>query len=150
MSIKEQLAHAKSYIQAKEYDKARRILQGMNHPTATKWLQRLDTLAPPAKPSGLTANHIKIGLVAVGLMIVGLFVISMILEDRAIASDIEESRQAVEEAREFCSGLDDFVGCFERQMARFTCRDFSGAQRDSCIAHELESSQPPLVTRFGE
>ena len=38
---------AKEFIQEKKYDEARSILKTMDHPTATKWLAKLDEIDPP-------------------------------------------------------------------------------------------------------
>jgi hypothetical protein len=41
---KQVLTAAKELIAQKRYDEARRILETVNHPTATTWLRKLDTL----------------------------------------------------------------------------------------------------------
>jgi len=44
---KAKFAVAKEFIQDEDYDSARIILQSLNHPTAKKWLARIDELDPP-------------------------------------------------------------------------------------------------------
>lgn len=46
-SIKEQMASAKAYIQAKDYANARRILKQIDHPQAQKILRQLNDKSPP-------------------------------------------------------------------------------------------------------
>lgn len=45
---KEKMVEAKSLIQQKRYNEARAILRSVNHPTAMKWLAKLDDIAPEA------------------------------------------------------------------------------------------------------
>lgn len=44
------LAAAKELIQEKRYAEARILLQTINHPTAIKWLAKLDQISPPPNP----------------------------------------------------------------------------------------------------
>lgn len=44
--IKQKFARAKAFITVEQYDKAREILKTIDHPTATKWLEKLDIIAP--------------------------------------------------------------------------------------------------------
>lgn len=44
--IKEKFAKAKAFITVEQYDKARAILKTIDHPTAQKWLEKLDVIAP--------------------------------------------------------------------------------------------------------
>lgn len=48
-SYRERLEQAKALIQAKQYAQARRALASINHPTARRWEQQLDKLAPRRK-----------------------------------------------------------------------------------------------------
>ncbi len=41
------LARAKEMIQEKRYEEARTLLKTINHPTATKWLAKLEEITPP-------------------------------------------------------------------------------------------------------
>lgn len=50
MNEKETLLQAKQLIQSKDYEAARKLLRGMNHPTAKQWLLKLDK-APSARPT---------------------------------------------------------------------------------------------------
>lgn len=42
--MEDRLQRAKTLIQEKKYDEARRLLTGMDHPTARKWLAKLDEM----------------------------------------------------------------------------------------------------------
>lgn len=48
---KAQLQAAKALIEEKRYDEARALLETIDHPTATKWLNQLDKIAPVTKPA---------------------------------------------------------------------------------------------------
>jgi len=50
MSAKEKMLKARELIQAKQYQDAREILYTVNHPTAQKWLAKLDEIDPPELP----------------------------------------------------------------------------------------------------
>lgn len=76
VSIKEQMQEARRLIQAREYDKARKILVNIDHPTAKQWLARIDQISPPQQAGGsgrlvlivttvLIAVVVIVGLVAV-------------------------------------------------------------------------------------
>ena len=44
--MKQKMERARDLIKAQRYDEARTILQGVNHPTAKKWLMKLEEIAP--------------------------------------------------------------------------------------------------------
>ena len=44
VNTEQQLAYARTLIQQKEYVRARAVLENTDHPTATKWLARLDDM----------------------------------------------------------------------------------------------------------
>jgi hypothetical protein len=46
MSTRDQFRNARAYIDAEDYQSARRILRQIDHPQATEWLQRIDQLDP--------------------------------------------------------------------------------------------------------
>jgi hypothetical protein len=48
--MKERFAQARTHIEAKQYNEARAILKTINHPTALKWLQKIDELDPFPDP----------------------------------------------------------------------------------------------------
>lgn len=50
-SVKEQLQQARDLIQQERYNEARRILRKVDHPTAQKWLDQLDTLEGKRAPA---------------------------------------------------------------------------------------------------
>lgn len=45
--VREQMERARELIKAKRYDEARAMLRAIDHPTAAKWLDKLDELDPP-------------------------------------------------------------------------------------------------------
>lgn len=47
---------AKELIQDGDYDAARAILKTIDHPTAHKWLKRVDKLDPPFPENGVSQN----------------------------------------------------------------------------------------------
>jgi hypothetical protein len=49
MTTKEKLQNASELIRLKQYDKARKILLTVNHPTATVWLKKIDALKQEEK-----------------------------------------------------------------------------------------------------
>lgn len=73
MGTKEQLQQAKSLIQAKRYREARRVLSKIDHPTADRWLERLDEIAPVKESSGIPNQALLIiatvALVAVAILL---------------------------------------------------------------------------------
>lgn len=72
--VASKLQEAKLLIQAKQYDDARKLLESIDHPTAIKWLAKLDEIAPKKSEKRTTGNLVVpaitgfIGL-AVGLVI---------------------------------------------------------------------------------
>jgi hypothetical protein len=52
-NTKKRMLKARDAIRAKQYDKARKLLEGVNHPTAKKWLVKLDKVAPKKTKIGL-------------------------------------------------------------------------------------------------
>ncbi|MFW5696189.1 MAG: hypothetical protein ACOCXR_00225 [Phototrophicaceae bacterium] len=66
MSTKAKMQTAQQLIKSKEYTQARAILRTVDHPTAYKWLARLDEIAPePKKPKKKKKNHLRPYLFAV-------------------------------------------------------------------------------------
>jgi hypothetical protein len=61
---KERLQAAKELIQQKRYDEARRILEGIDHPTAEKWLAQLPAgkVKPIARSGGISPTILIIGM----------------------------------------------------------------------------------------
>lgn len=49
LTVKEQFSTAKALIDKKKYNEARELLRTITHPTAQKWLEKLDTIAPERK-----------------------------------------------------------------------------------------------------
>lgn len=54
--MEDQLSRAKALIQAKQYDQARAILSGMDHPTAHKWLAKIDEMDNPFDVTPTSSN----------------------------------------------------------------------------------------------
>jgi hypothetical protein len=48
-NLKQRMLQAKVAIKAKQYDKARKLLKGVDHPKAREWLAKLDKVAPKSK-----------------------------------------------------------------------------------------------------
>jgi hypothetical protein len=48
-NVKQRMLQAKEAIKAKEYDKARKLLKGIDHPKAREWLARLEKQSPKRK-----------------------------------------------------------------------------------------------------
>lgn len=89
----EQLERAKALIKAKQYSKARRILEPLNHPTAEKWLAKLDDIDPfpadepapklnlkktPAKPQPKRATRRDIILVIAAVISIPIIIIGVL------------------------------------------------------------------------
>jgi hypothetical protein len=56
---KVKLEQARELIKAKRYDEARKLLEGIDHPTANKWLAKLAEIAPAPSISVPTKNDEK-------------------------------------------------------------------------------------------
>jgi cobalamin biosynthesis protein CobD/CbiB len=76
MSVKEQMAIAKAYIKDKQYDKARKILKGIQHPTAEKWLNQLNKKYPQ-KVSKYKKTTRIMGAIIVSIVIVFVVLIAL-------------------------------------------------------------------------
>jgi len=152
MSVKEELTKARKFIQAKQYDKARELLWDIDHPTATKWLIKLDEVdpQPKAKTKPNSRNQqIKIGLLVVGIFIIGAFLIFLVVENRMVESRVDAVIQAREEANQFCRDA-GFTGarqgdCVERRLAYFRCEAQTDEDIESCLARELPTAIPPTA-----
>ncbi len=64
----EQFAAAKAYIQAKEYDKARRILKRIQHPKADEWLSKIDQM--PEMKAKRRRQIVMLVLIGVSIVII--------------------------------------------------------------------------------
>ncbi len=129
---REQLERARDLIKAKRYDEARAILQNIDHPTAQKWLEKLDELDSPFEevaPSrrskkakkerrgpGCLGIGLSIGCVAPAAFCVGLIIIAAV-----VAAVIQSNKEnATEKAVERNGGL----GTFEAPIPAGTWADF--------------------------
>jgi len=146
---KKRLSIAKKLIQSRQYAKARELLWDIEHPTATKWLIKLDEIDPQpnAKAKSNSRSHqIKIGLLVIGLFIIGAFIVFLVVENRMVESRVNAIIEAREDANRECR-LDGKTGaelgdCVERKMAYFRCQQ-SNEDMESCLARELPTSIPP-------
>lgn len=85
---------AKQLIQKKQYDQARALLETVDHPTATKWLAKLDEIAPKSHPKAKgnrSTRRLLMAILAVPLTCLIIWVLVTVLG--AIAGDSQ--RQAV-------------------------------------------------------
>ena len=76
------MMEAKKYIELQEYDKARKILKGVQHPKAQEWLSKIDQRYPEKK----TAFDWKLPLFVVSLSIALVIVIGVafsVLQDNS-------------------------------------------------------------------
>lgn len=69
MSLKDQFTSAKAYVQAKDYQNARRVLRRIDHPKAREWLQRINKLDPTA----VRRKRVIIALILALILLVGSF-----------------------------------------------------------------------------
>lgn len=84
--IKQRMLQARDAIKAKQYDKARTLLKGINHPTAKKWLIQLDNIdlkiKSKAKPKSRLFEYVTIGfIIIVGLIAIAFFALSQTPEN---------------------------------------------------------------------
>lgn len=77
---------AKELIDEKRYDEARALLKTIDHPTAAKWLDRLDVIAPATQAIAIKARkkptRLQMVLLIVGLLIIGLFILALIQQSQ--------------------------------------------------------------------
>jgi len=59
---RERMLQAREHIKAKRYDEARAILKTIDHPTARKWLAKLNEIAPPPEPKSFLSKPVIYGL----------------------------------------------------------------------------------------
>lgn len=115
--VKAKLTRAKRHIQAKEYNKARLILDGVNHPTASKWLKKLDEIAPiPKMGKNKLATRIKIGLIVAGLLFVVLFFVA---DNMRVQNNVNDFQERFDEAVEWCSEYytgAEYSECLDRRL----------------------------------
>lgn len=73
---KQELYQARKLIEAKQYQDAREILMKVDHPTAEKWLAKLDEIDPPfaVVETSREKKSMNGGAIALGVLILlGLF-----------------------------------------------------------------------------
>jgi hypothetical protein len=77
MSTEDQLQRARELIKAKRYDDARKLLQRIDHPKATAWLERLEGISD-AVPNGAKRTTSKASGVPFWLMLVSTILIGIV------------------------------------------------------------------------
>jgi hypothetical protein len=78
---KQRLQAARELIQQKKYAEARRILKGMDDPTAQKWLAKLDEIAPEHTRS--KQNRVLVGVIALMLVVILILVVLLFIRGNA-------------------------------------------------------------------
>jgi len=74
----EVLQAARTLIETKHYEEARTLLKTIDHPTATKWLAKLDEIAPAPKSQPQKSNKglfLTLGLVGIFVILLAIFVV---------------------------------------------------------------------------
>src|SRR4051794_17202967 len=95
---------AKELIDEKRYDEARTILKTIDHPTAAKWLNKLDAIAPqdevdkPSKPITGKARKKPTRLQLFLLIAFGLIFAVLIIAEVQRSQIREQNIQAIQDA----------------------------------------------------
>lgn len=91
------LQAAREYIQEQRYDDAARLLRGIDHPTARRWLARIDAIQAARKPRGM---RLKLALLGAGILfLLGTALYLNIDANRAHAAFVTRSQQMCSENR---------------------------------------------------
>jgi hypothetical protein len=155
-TTKEKLQQAKEYIQQRDYDRARRILNKLpDNATAQKWLAKLDEIAPVAKPK---KRPLIIRLLLALVVVLIVFGIAFTAYYLAVVRPADEVRSAL---IAYCLDLNreantfDFSGCgdwaygsgFDLYRDEVTaCRSFSrGAESQFNECMKDEGVAPPGI-----
>lgn len=78
MKTREKMLQARDLIKKEQYDKARKVLKNIDHPTAQSWLAKLNEIAPPKASN--RGWHISFGAMValvVVILVVGVLAIGM-------------------------------------------------------------------------
>ena len=86
-SLKDKFESAHAYIQAEQYEDARRILKTIDHPKATELLAKLDAKSPP-KPPFYRTNFFRVVIALIVFVVagVGIWYNTSYKYDRAVTS----------------------------------------------------------------
>jgi len=140
MDIKDQMLVAKSLIQQKRYDEARAILNTIQHPTAQKWLAKLEQIHPEKKIEKPKRN--RVWLIIGG--VVGLLAIVGLLNNASERRQTPELRQLIDTIETsqsvFCNAafIDGFREATRYGLCMDIVADFSGcAAQVSSVAEVL-------------
>ncbi len=91
----DKLQRAKDLIQVKRYDEARAVLKTVDHPTAQKWLQKLDEIAPARQTKRQAPSWINYLVVGVACGLVGLLIGVVVGRSSAPAPEMTPAAVAV-------------------------------------------------------
>lgn len=98
---RQRIEQARVLIVQKEYQKARRLLVGINHPTAHRWIAKIDELDPrPAAPSSPRRWWTIGRWVLMGVLLVVLAVVVIQMNQPANPGAAEARRAAHERCTE--------------------------------------------------
>jgi cytoskeletal protein RodZ len=75
---KEKLVVAREFIKEKKYKEARTILESIDHPTAKKWLAKLDIVAPEKKISLPVLGSLVITMILIGIVGIAILIFSIL------------------------------------------------------------------------
>lgn len=78
MTISEQMAAARAYIEAGKYDDARRVLKKVDHPKAKEWLEKLNEKHPPKR-----AANWKVAVLVAGIIVIVAFGVWLTIDTNA-------------------------------------------------------------------
>jgi hypothetical protein len=98
---KEKLIVASEFIREKKYVEARVILKGMDHPTAKKWLDQLDKVAPETKLTKPRSNNllllggVGITMVIAGIAVAIVLVFTLVLNKQDTTSQLAQLPTAI-------------------------------------------------------
>jgi hypothetical protein len=113
---KAKMIAARELINEKKYNEARAILEQVNHPTAEKWLTKLDEIAPPARATSINRWMLAALVVTVSIALIG------VIAALVLANSPGGSKPSLEEQTEaailFCMNF------AEGEMSRQECSDW--------------------------
>ena len=99
MGAKEEMLRAKELIKSKQYNEARKILKGIDHPKAREWEAKLPTLPKPKR------NYLRIALILV--IVAGLVFAAIqyaeIRRQAAFINDMAEGKIITDQGKSPCN-----------------------------------------------